>query len=175
MEYDARIVDALAPQTRVLRRYDWPHAAITIGYKQQTPTDLADVDMGRRVTGGGIVFHCPGDRVYALAGWLNDPLWDKTLKSRLVWLRDVVAGELAEQGVKVDSAAAPKHTNLEFCRTYFSPYELQVAGDKIFAMTMRRFKDRFLIQAILHRENGHAIFSEHSQYSGFVSQGISLG
>lgn len=172
MNYDQRLVDDLSPNTRLLRVYDWPEAAITIGYKQKAPTDLSGLDCGRRVTGGGIVFHSPGDRVYALAGWLNDPLWDKRLKSRLVWLRDYVATQLENEGVLLDAATEPKDANLDFCRTYFSPYELQVAGDKVFAMTMRRFKDRFLIQAILHRNNGRDTFANYPQYAAFVSGGL---
>ena len=37
------------------------------------PQDMIDFDYSSRLTGGGIVFHSPGDIVFSIIGWREDP------------------------------------------------------------------------------------------------------
>jgi lipoate-protein ligase A len=172
MAYDAQLATNLAPRTRVLRLYQWKNRGITLGYKQQPPAGLSGVDMGKRVTGGGVVFHSPGDQIIVLAGHLNDPLWDKSLKSKLNWVRDFIGSQLRAQGISVTASAMDKDENRDFCRSYFSPYELSYHADKVVALTLRRFQKHFLIQGILHCSNGHDVFNDYSEFSSYFSRGL---
>ena len=93
MEADTQMALHLPSDERHLTLYEWPHRAISFGYKQNLPEDLSNaveqkqLDGGRRATGGGIVFHNPGDLVFACAA-LHDPMFPDSLKEKMGVIRD---------------------------------------------------------------------------------------
>ena len=182
MDADTQMGIELPSDERHLTLYEWPHRAISFGYKQNLPDDLnsaveqKQLDGGRRATGGGIVFHNPGDLVFACAAPLNDPLFPDSLKDKMGVIRDQFKQCFLEQGLLLHPRT---HDPLEnsmakevFCASYPNPYELFYNDSKILALTLRRFKHSVLIQGIVHLQDNATYFSDYAHYQAFFSQGL---
>jgi lipoate-protein ligase A len=143
------------------RHYTWKNPGITYSYKQSLPNDLIDVDHAKRITGGGIVFHAPGDKLMTLIGYLNDPLFPKGLKEKM----KILLNCFDQQKFHPDEAG-PSNKIHNFCSHYHNPYELKVEHNKVFAQTIRKYKNIFIIQAIHHRTDGTQYFPKkyHSYF-----------
>ena len=86
MDADTQMGIELPSDERHLTLYEWPHRAISFGYKQNLPDDLnsaveqKQLDGGRRATGGDCVPQS-GDLVFACAA-LHDPLFQTASKTK---------------------------------------------------------------------------------------------
>ena len=158
MNYDNELLNRLMPDQRIERFYIWQLPGITYSYKQTCPDQLSKLDSSSRLTGGGIVFHTPGDIVFSLVGWNNDPQYGQKMKEKLTVLSDRITAALIDVGVKIDSTASNMSSDLNFCATYPTPFEVAVNNEKIMGLTIRQFKSKWLIQGIIHTKPTHSDF-----------------
>lgn len=164
MRYDDKLLQSLYPNQRMIREYRWQHPGITFSYKQQCPEYLNPFDVSKRVTGGGIVFHSPGDIVFSVIGWRSDPIFNGSLKQILVTISNHIRESLADAGIHVDTGPSYTAVNHQFCTQYPTPFELAVNGEKICGLTIRRLKDRWLVQGIVHLQKTHVSFNSVTKH-----------
>jgi len=162
MAFDLSLAETLVPDTRCFRFYLWQKSGITYSFKQTVPQSLLKLSCGQRPTGGGIVFHCPNDLVFSCVGWLNDPVFPRHLRDKMGWLTEAIEeGMFQSVGVSLEaSQRMSSKKDLDFCNTSPNPYERYLNDQKVLALTLRRFRDRFLIQGIIHLSANEATFSE---------------
>ncbi len=159
MAYDEKLLKQLLQPdfsaTHVLRTYLWPDIpGITYPGRIEPPSGLQHYDHSSRITGGGIVFHCPGDILFTYAAQYSKPI-----KPVLELFKTLIKNNLNHHGINVSEADSPPgKTHLDFCATYHSPYELYVHHHKILGLAVRRFKNTFIIQGILHNQPTAAFF-----------------
>ena len=171
MKFDETLVGSTTP--RLFRIYRWQKAGITYGHSQSPSQELSGFDASSRITGGGLVFHSPGDLVFSWAGSVHDILFGKRVKEKLVWASEFFITAFSRLDIPLYRAAQPeKELNLTFCHTYFSPYELYFGKEKIVALSLRKFRDRFLIQGIIHLFSNKESFGSVPQYAPYWSEGL---
>ena len=158
MEFDAFLLNDLEQNQRIERFYIWKKPGITYSYKQQCPEDMAHFDYSSRLTGGGIVFHSPGDIVFSIVGWRDDPYFEGSLKSVLDKLSHRIKGALQQLKVPLDEASDSSDINLNFCHQYPTPFEITINHQKIVGLTIRQFKTKRLIQGIIHTKPSASCF-----------------
>ncbi len=152
--------------------YRWPIPSVTYTYKQALPEDLAPIDHAQRYTGGGMVFHCPGDIVVCYVAALDHSDFPKKLKDKVVVAQRHIAAALTDCGVSAQVNPNPGPRNLMFCQAYHSPYELYYQGDKIVALSLRCNRTHFMIQGIIHMQPTHHWFDLPSAYSPVSVSGL---
>ncbi|MBT6753355.1 hypothetical protein HOB25_00005 [bacterium] len=132
------------------------------------------IDNSRRITGGGYVFHSEGDIVFSCVGSLSDLYFPKKMKEKMGWVSDLVAELLVKNGVKVQiESKAFSMANIDFCASYYNPYELYVDGYKICGITIRKLKKSFIIQGVLHVFSNINSFEQLTGgFLPFLTQGL---
>lgn len=163
MNYDQDLLNELKPNTRIERFYSWQSPGITYSYKQKCPESLSDIDHSDRLTGGGIVFHSPGDIVFSLVGWNNDPDYGQSMKGKLCLLSKRIRSALIKSGITIDKQVTEVVKDLNFCSTYPTPFEIAVNNQKIVGLTIRQFKLKWLIQGIIHTKPTDVIFKNNNK------------
>ena len=158
MMFDEQLLNDLKPNQRIIRIYKWQQPGITFSYKQSCPEEMASIDHAKRLTGGGIVFHSPGDQVFSLSLWGNDPIYIGSLTNKLSIIANQVKQSLLAANVALDESVTNKKINYDRCQQYPTPFEIIVDGKKICGLTIRRFKDRCLIQGVLHNSKTNPVF-----------------
>lgn len=178
MDYDLTLIAQCEAVKcpRIFRVYSWPNAGITLARRQAVPRQLTHIDTGFRPTGGGIVFHSPGDIVFSLTTLLDDPVYPKPLKEKIGFITLKISKALMGVGIEtqVQSHQASEE-NLDFCKTYFSPHELYHNGQKICGLTFKRYKQKGLLQGVLHLHSGVDQFQklvDKEMYQFLTSQKI---
>lgn len=150
MAFDESLLESLNPNQRIERFYIWKTPGITYSYKQQCPNNMIDFDYSSRLTGGGIVFHSPGDIVFSIIGWREDAFFKGSLKTVLDKLSYRIKDALRIQKVPLDDILEPHEVNLKYCHQYPTPFEITVNNQKVVGLTIRQFKSKRLIQGIIH-------------------------
>ena len=161
MAYDKSLLEHLKSNERVERYYQWQTPGITYSFKQQCPDHLTHIDHSIRITGGGIVFHSPGDVVFCIASHQNDPHFPKKPKDKLHLVSNHIKQALILAKVPLDQKTPPSFKDHAFCQSYPTPFELSVHGQKICGLTIRQFKTKWLIQGVIHASNTHSSLSMH--------------
>lgn len=157
------------------RCYIWPKIGLTFSYTQSLPTELAHYDSGKRPTGGGVVFHAPGDIVFSFAAPIAHPIFPKALKHKLAtvqkWIKQALEPYVDKRLFKKNRFQKP--ANRFFCAGYDNPYELYYNNQKICGLTIRKYRTAFLIQGILHRTSNRDLFSTLPVlYHDYFTQGL---
>jgi lipoate-protein ligase A len=160
----------------LLRHYRWETAGITIPEKRAIPAELRHYDVGIRPTGGGILFHAPGDFLFSLIAPNHDPRFPKPLSQKMKWLSMAMKSALTQIGLETlpdeDTGVGVER---QYCHTYPNPFELRYAGDKVCAFALRRFRHFFIIQGLLHlRSNTHAFPNLGAEYHPYFSEGLQV-
>ncbi|MFT5171261.1 MAG: lipoate-protein ligase A, partial [Candidatus Marinamargulisbacteria bacterium] len=150
MAFDEALLDSRALFDRVIRAYIWQRPGVTYSYNKPAPDPIAELDRSSRPTGGGLVFHSPGDIVFSIVVPVDDLVIDGPLKEKMVRLSMASRLALGQVGISVDGKVVAKRApNITFCNAYPNPFELYVGGEKVVAMTLRRIKTRVLVQGIV--------------------------
>lgn len=177
MNFDRDLLEQASTTTSniYLRIYTWSVPGITIPEKRTLPPDLSHCDSSTRPTGGGVVFHAPGDLVFCLIFPLKSPLFPGTLKEKLLLVSTWIRNSLSEQDVHAHHTQENKdYRNLQFCKGYFSPSELYIGSEKICGLTLRRFRKHVMIQGILHLKDSEKAFPNLLNYHLFFSKGLDI-
>lgn len=158
----------------LLRHYRWPSPGITLPKKKLLPAHLAAYDVGIRSTGGGILFHAPGDFLFSLVAPNHDSHFPKPLSQKMKLVSHAMHTTLDSISVTVAPDTESERIERDYCHTYPNPFELRYKGDKVCALALRRFRHVFLIQGLLHlRSNIHA-FPMLDAYTPYFSKGLHL-
>lgn len=173
MAYDEQLLTK--PTGPILRWYEWTNPGITISYRQhEIPIELNGIDFSTRITGGGLLFHSPGDLVFTIIADLSDFRFERGLKSKLNRISAAAQFALADFGYfAVRQNVDQPDQNRAFCHTYQSPFELWVDGDKIVAMTLRKLRARFIVQGIFHLNSNFKSFNLDAKWAAYLSKGLS--
>ena len=160
----------------ILCHYRWETPGITLPEKRDIPEALCHYDVGMRPTGGGILFHAPGDFLFSLIAPNQDPRFPKPLSQKMKWLSVAMKTALDHVGLSTrPDTEARGPVERHYCHTYPNPFELRYQDDKICAFALRRFRHCFLIQGLLHlRPNAPAFPSLGEGYAPYFSEGLQL-
>lgn len=164
----------LAKKERCIRIYEWQTPGITYPEKRPLPEDLHHLDHSTRITGGGIVFHSPGDVVITVMAQLDDPDFPSKLKEKLYRITEWIQTSLKTCEVYAElKETQGVEKNLQFCQSYFSPYELYTEDVKVCGLTLKKYREYFILQGILHLANSEDYFGDLPKtYAPFFSKGI---
>lgn len=177
MEYDARLFNAcINSNERFFRLYQWKHCGITQSEKRPIDELLIGYDCAYRLTGGGIVFHSPGDLVFSIGGRLGDDFFSSKSSDIMKWVADLFYSSLQHFDVSVTFKATVSHEkNIQYCASYSNPYELYVNGSKVFGFALKRTRSHFLIQGVLHCCDARIHFKNCiDPYEPYFSKGIDV-
>ncbi len=158
MRYDETLFHT---QGRHLRIYEWPSPGLTYSYKQDVPDELRGLDHAKRITGGGLVFHSPGDIPVTWSGPLDDPAFPARLKEKMKRISEWIQSALTQAGVsEMSLTPSQSHASADiaFCQSYPNPFEIRVKNQKAVGLTLRKNRHRFLIQGIIHLKPAAAVF-----------------
>ena len=150
MDYDRHKLETHQEGERYVRFYEWKHPGITYSYKQTLPTELQRYDNAQRLTGGGIVFHEPGDLLFTCIASLNDPFFPKGLKEKMAFFSTQFKDIFTQHGLDVNASEEKGAQDITYCDQYHNPYELSYKGQKILALTIRKYRLNWICQGILN-------------------------
>lgn len=78
-------------------------------------------------------------------------------------------------GVLVQPDRADLAIERQYCHTYPNPFELRYNGDKVCAFAVRRFRQCFVLQGLLHLRDNRRDFSGLGEaYWPYFSRGLGL-
>lgn len=176
MRFDEALMKqaAMAAGERFFRLYEWQKAGITYPEKRPfLPSGLQAYDRSSRVSGGGILFHSPGDLVFSFVARLDDPFYPKRLKEKMMFLCGLFKETLQSFGIEADRGTSSGKADLMFCNTYENPYEVFVKGEKICAFAFKKERHLFIVQGIVHLHSNYEAFPALSpDYDAYFSAGL---
>ena len=177
MAFDEQLTEkALLNYTEpIFRFYEWPDiASLTFTKGKPIPNDLTTYDHAARLTGGGIVFHCPKDVVFCVIMGAQDPRFPKGAKAKMQWLSEQLKQILEEHfhlSVQMGGQEGPQ--NIQFCNSYPNPYELYVEGHKCCAIAVRKYRSLLVMQGVLHLQSTRCYFDKEA-YASYYTKGLSI-
>lgn len=160
MRYDDELLSRLTQKEwhSFYRFYEWQHPGLTYTHSKTLPEELAHLDHAKRATGGGIVFHSPGDIVFSMGIRVDDPAFPKSYKDKLCVITKKLTKITEEAaGFKTEPSNKTTERNLMFCNSYYNPYEREVEGQKSIAIAMRKFRDVILFQGVIHLKSNREV------------------
>jgi lipoate-protein ligase A len=159
-----------------VRAYEWTVPAITFSEKQKLPADLKKHENSTRFTGGGILFHCPGDIIFSVVTSLKNKKFPEKIKDKAWSISGKVEAFLASCSIDVckkENKALTKER--EYCATYYSPYELYLGEQKVVGIALRKYRKCLLVQGIIHCSSAWDYFgADKEKYEKYFSKGIGL-
>ena len=158
MAWDEAMLNDCGSNERIERFYIWKQPGITYSFKQDCPTQMQALDHAIRVTGGGIVFHSPGDVVFSIISSTGDPDYSKKPKKKLDDVSKRIAKAIESSGIALESSPVPIPKDMTYCQSYPTPFEIIYDGKKICGLTIRQYKDKWLIQGIIHAQKTSPLF-----------------
>jgi lipoate-protein ligase A len=174
MHFDEQLLERLEqePDKRFFRFYEWKNPGITLSYNKDIPASLLEIDHSKRLSGGGVVFHSPGDIVFSITARLDDDFFPKKFKDKLCFVSNTLSNAITDALEEpVTSTAETTEKNILFCNSYPNPYERYVNGEKVLALAQRKYRDLFLIQGVIHCSSNFEYFSQYTDYTTYFTQG----
>ena len=165
MDFDRHLLQTITQGDTHIRVYEWQTPGITYPERQTPPQSLQSINHGNRPTGGGIVFHCPGDIVLCIILPKPGRYSPKILHDTVSQVATLIQNAFQTLGLNVIQHSPPPEDatpNLAFCKTYFSPNELYYNGSKICGLTLKRYQKNLMIQGIIHLQNAKGWFKDVS-------------
>ena len=141
--------------------YIWPQPSLTYSYAQSPadlPADETPRDSAQRYTGGGIVYHCPGDIVLCCILDYHTPGLPRRLRDKITGVQTHIQTVLAYHNRHLLTKTPQTSRDITFCQTYHSPYELYYNQDKAVALSLRTDRKLIMIQGIIHCQSTQVFF-----------------
>ncbi len=180
MRYDETQFSLIQPDSNHLffRFYPWQSHGLTQSEKRPLPENLLSFDHAYRLTGGGIVFHCPGDIVFSHAAPIKHPLLPQKLKDRCLWMAKSIQAALIKAGIPTDLAAdlpePQSKSNIMFCNAYHNPYECLLDNQKICGLALKKTRHSIIFQGSIHLHNTATYFTNiQDTYGSYFTRGCS--
>jgi len=149
-----------------LRIYSWKNKAISLGYSQKTEEEIDiqkasahGLEIVKRPTGGGIVFHDVGEITYSIFAKLDDPVFPRGLISSYKKISSALVSALNVVGIPVVISEKrhvfKKGENYQLCFSYPSEYEILYDGKKIVGSAQKRGRRAFMQQGSIFSDFNH--------------------
>lgn len=163
MQMDAKLLENLSGQERpILHLYEWEKPSVTFGYfvKPEQFLDLEQahqrgLDLARRPTGGGVVFHL-WDLAFSVLVPAKSELFSTNTLDNYNLINRVVKEVVKEFiGVEEELALIPDDAPFQdracthFCMARPTKYDVMLEGKKIAGAAQRKTKDGFLHQGTI--------------------------
>ena len=163
-----------------IRFYSWVHPAISFGYRQAF--DLVDqhkalqlnVELVKRVTGGGMVFHQPNELTYCLVA--ENKLFPDSIMLSCNQISQFFIKGLQALGVTAELAgrAGVATCNDNVCFARPTKYEVLVQGRKLIGSAQKRGKLAFMQHGSLALNPLDPVFAQITDVAAMAQQQISL-
>jgi lipoyl(octanoyl) transferase len=162
MEFDLCLFNnfeqGLSPTT--LRIYGWEKPCISLGYTQDPDKEVNrancekyGIEIVKRPTGGGIVFHNEHEVTYSFICDKNDPKLPEGLVESYVFISNIVIEALKKVGVSADISDTRHHEQARLCFSFPASYEITLEGIKIVGSAQKRGKKALLQQGSIFIRN----------------------
>jgi len=144
------------------RLYGWQKPCISLGYSQKPEKELyldncgkCGIEVVKRPTGGGIVFHNEYELTYSLVCDKDDRRLPKGLISSYKAISDYIIDALKATGVPAELSNIRHNRQARLCFSFPASYEITLKGHKIVGSAQKRGKKALLQQgSIFIRNNG---------------------
>lgn len=155
MQKDQELLDALKPNDRpILHFYRWEGINATYGYFIK-PADFfheCDIQLTRRPTGGGIIFHV-SDFAFSLLIPANHPGYSLNVLDNYAYVNNRILSGLIDSFGGLFETLKSNNCDYDpcvpFCMAKPTQYDLMLHGKKIGGAAQRRTKNGFLHQGSL--------------------------
>lgn len=158
MELDSALLADLKDESEgILHLYDWERDAVTYGYfidpdnfLNKEGVSAYDLDLAKRPTGGGIIFHnC--DLAFSVLLPATHPQFSTNpldnyafVNNRVIWAISQVI-DLTAELLPVEPTPLNEHCK-SFCMAKLTKYDVMVDGKKMGGAAQRKTRDGFLHQ-----------------------------
>lgn len=169
MEYDQYLFNNfeqdLSPA--ILRIYGWEKPCISLGYTQDPEKELNlsnckkhGIEIVKRPTGGGIVFHNEHEVTYSFICGNDEPKLPEGLIESYKFISNIVIKALMTYGVNAELSdtrhneqAMPPDRQARLCFSFPASYEITLEGSKIVGSAQKRGKKALLQQGSIFVRN----------------------
>ena len=176
MTYDEQLIKNLQNKNlkSFFRFYTWITPSVTQSVNRELTDEFLHVDNSYRITGGGLVFHCPGDIVFSIGNELKHDILPHKLKERCQWLADFLTSCLNNLNVDVNviGNVEIKKQNINFCSSYHNPYEVVLGSDKVIGLALKKTKDSIVFQGVIHMSKTVDYFKDLIKFEPYFTKGI---
>ncbi len=155
MRLDERLLEALRDRP-ILHLYDWKEESATHGYFLD-PYDflkmVAKIDLGRRPTGGGVVFHL-WDLAFSVLVPASSPHFSTSTLENYKFVNTIVKKAVEEflgKGVVLipEDYASQDQACKSFCMARPTKYDLVLEGKKVAGAAQRKRRQGYLHQGTI--------------------------
>ncbi len=132
----------------MLRTYTWEKPCITIGYRQKPEAvkNPVKLEIVSRPTGGGVVYHQPGELTYSLVLPLDYPGLPKSIQASCNYLSEAILNALIKSGIDAELFGKKGTLRSDLCFAAAEAYEIVYEGKKIVGSAQRRGRKALLQQ-----------------------------
>tara|TARA_A100001015_G_C14746398_1_gene615771 strand:+ start:102 stop:749 length:648 start_codon:yes stop_codon:yes gene_type:complete len=177
MAYDETLIKQLHSRKikHFYRFYQWKNRGLTQAKNKTIPPEFLTIDNAYRITGGGLVFHCPEDIVFSIGNAIHHTILPKSIKKRCEWISKFLCECLIQLNLPVKSIGNILFNNqdINFCSSYHNPYEITLETNKVIAISVKKTKDWIVFQGVIHMSSTHEYFNDYScTYKPYFTTGI---
>ncbi len=162
MEYDKFLFDNFEQGNAgsTLRIYGWEKPCISLGYSQDSNIELNssncekfNIEIVKRPTGGGIVFHNEHEVTYSFICANDDKRLPEGLVESYKYLSGIVIEALRSLRVPAELSDTRHSDQPRICFSYPASYEITLEGHKIVGSAQKRGKKALLQQGSIFVRN----------------------
>ena len=146
----------------VLRIYGWEKPCISLGYSQDPNIELNQsnckkhgIEIVKRPTGGGIVFHNEYEVTYSFVCDKDDPRLPAGMIESYIAISEIVIKALRKVGVNAELSSSRHNESARLCFSYPATYEITLDGVKIVGSAQKRGKIALLQQGSIFIRNSN--------------------
>lgn len=143
-----------------LRIYGWDKPSISLGYTQNPDIELNasscrkhGVEIVKRPTGGGIVFHNEHEVTYSFICDKDDKRLPKGLVESYKFISYIIIRALIKVGVAAELSDTRHNEQARLCFSFPASYEITLEGSKIVGSAQKRGKKALLQQGSIFIKN----------------------
>jgi lipoate-protein ligase A len=156
MQWDAQLLKELGQKSKpILHLYEWERPSVTYGYfiRPETVLDLDEakkrgLDLARRPTGGGVVFHL-WDLAFSVLVPARSPLFSVETLDNYRLINGVVQEMVSKWLGKEVELARMEEARSDFCMAGPTKYDVVMGGKKVAGAAQRKTRDGFLHQGTI--------------------------
>lgn len=143
-----------------LRIYGWEKPSISLGYTQRADIELnaanckeRGIEIVKRPTGGGIVFHNEHEVTYSFICDKDDQRLPKGLIESYKFISIIIIRSLIKVGVPAELSDTRHSEQARLCFSFPASYEITLEGTKIVGSAQKRGKKALLQQGSIFIKN----------------------
>jgi len=136
------------------RFYGFNDDCITVGYSQDISSeidlkkaDLMGIEVAKRPTGGGIVFHSSLDIAFCCV--LPSGMFPNGFMSAYHFVSDIVLAVLRQEGIMAEKYTNAPGESTNLCFSGAKEYEITLDGKKLVGVAQKRTKEKILQQGTI--------------------------